>query len=87
MIRPYLFPLPLLAMAEACAQAPQAPATADLGGSMWQMFFGLAPCSRFLAGALAERCGATVGIASGGVLVFIAAIFVFVRFPSLRRLE
>jgi flagellar protein FliO/FliZ len=52
MIRPYLFPLPLLAMAEAFAQAPQAPAAADLGGSMWQMFFGLALVLALMVGSL-----------------------------------
>ena len=52
MIRPYLFPLPLLAMAEAYAQAPQAPAAADLGGSMWQMFFGLALVLALMVGSL-----------------------------------
>jgi flagellar protein FliO/FliZ len=52
MIRPYLFPLPLLAMAEAYAQAPQAPATADLGGSMWQMFLGLALVLALMVGSL-----------------------------------
>jgi flagellar protein FliO/FliZ len=52
MIRPFLFPLPLLAMAEAFAQAPQAPAAADLGGSMWQMFFGLALVLALMVGSL-----------------------------------
>ncbi len=51
------------------------------------MFFGMTPLGSFISGAVAERFGAPVAIASGGVIVFIAAIFVFVRFPSLRRLE
>jgi flagellar protein FliO/FliZ len=52
MIRPYLFPLPLLATAEAFAQAPQAAATADLGGSLWQMFLGLALVLALMVGSL-----------------------------------
>ncbi len=52
MIRPYLPPLPLLVMAEAHAQAPQAAATADLGGSMWQMFLGLALVLALMVGSL-----------------------------------
>jgi len=51
------------------------------------MFFGMTPLGSFISGAVAEHFGAPVAIASGGVIVFIAAIFVFIRFPSLRRLE
>ncbi len=52
MIRPYLSPLPLLVMAEAYAQAPQAAAPVDLGGSMWQMFLGLALVLALMVGSL-----------------------------------
>ena len=52
MIRPYLFPLPLLATAEAFAQAPQAAAATDLGGSLWQMFLGLALVLALMVGSL-----------------------------------
>jgi flagellar protein FliO/FliZ len=52
MIRPYLFPLPLLATAEALAQAPQAAATTDMGGSLWQMFLGLALVLALMVGSL-----------------------------------
>ncbi len=52
MIRPLLLPLPLLVMAEAFAQASQAAPAADLGGSMWQMFLGLALVLGLMVGSL-----------------------------------
>lgn len=52
MIRPYLFLLPLLATAETLAQTPQAAASADLGGSLWQMFLGLALVLALMVGSL-----------------------------------
>jgi flagellar protein FliO/FliZ len=77
MIRPYLFPLPLLATAEAFAQAPQAAATADLGGSLWQMFLGLALVLALMVGSLwllkklvvqrGESSGLVLGVAPGRV--------------------
>jgi flagellar protein FliO/FliZ len=52
MIRPYLLPLPLLVVAEAFAQVPQATPATDLGGSMWQMFLGLALVLVLMVGSL-----------------------------------
>ncbi len=52
MIRPYLLPLPLLATAEALAQAPQAATPTDLGGGIWQMFLGLALVLALMVGSL-----------------------------------
>lgn len=45
-------PLLLFAMAEASAQSTQGAPAADLGGSLWQLFFGLAVVLALMIGSL-----------------------------------
>ncbi len=53
MLRPFPVPLLLFFMAEAAAQTPQAATpVADLGGSLWQLFFGLALVLALVVGSL-----------------------------------
>lgn len=52
MIRFIPIPLLLLAMTEVSAQATQAAPAADLGGSLWQLVFGLAVVLALVVGSL-----------------------------------
>jgi flagellar protein FliO/FliZ len=52
MVRFIPTPLLLFAMAEASAQAAQGAPAADLGGSLWQLFFGLAIVLAMVIGSL-----------------------------------
>ncbi len=52
MVRFIATPLLLFAMAEASAQAARTPPVADLGGSLWQLFAGLAVVLALLVGSL-----------------------------------
>lgn len=52
MVRFLATPLLLLAVAEASAQATQAAPAADLGGSFWQLFTGLAVVLALVVGSL-----------------------------------
>lgn len=50
------------------------------------MFLGMTPLGSFQAGWVAERFGAPAAIFVGGLIVWLAAIFVFIRFPRVRQL-
>lgn len=50
------------------------------------MFLGMTPFGSFQAGWVAEHFGAPTAIFVGGLIVWLAAIFVFIRFPRVRRL-
>jgi MFS family permease len=48
------------------------------------MFVGLGPIGALLAGSIAERIGAPLTVAGGGIITVLAAIVFFLRLPSLR---
>jgi flagellar protein FliO/FliZ len=52
MVRFILTPLLFFAMAEASAQSAQGAPATDLGGSLWQLFFGLAVVLALMIGSL-----------------------------------
>jgi len=49
------------------------------------MFVGLGPIGALLAGSIAERIGAPLTVAGGGIITVLAAIVFFLRLPSLRN--
>ncbi|HBY97995.1 MAG: MFS transporter [Ardenticatenaceae bacterium] len=50
------------------------------------MFLGMTPFGSFQAGVVAEHFGAPAAILIGGLIVWSAAVFIFIRFPRVRRL-
>jgi MFS family permease len=48
---------------------------------------GIIPFGNLLAGAVAERWGATVALAGGGVLTVVIVAVVWLAFPALRTLD
>jgi MFS family permease len=48
------------------------------------MFMGMGPLGSLLAGSVAQRTGAPVAVAAGGVLTIVAAAIFFLRLPNLR---
>jgi len=49
------------------------------------MFMGMAPFGAFLAGAVAEKFGAPVTVAAGGIICVLAALVYRVRLPAFRQ--
>jgi MFS family permease len=48
------------------------------------MFVGMGPIGALLAGSIAERIGAPLTVAGGGIITVLAAVAFFLRLPSLR---
>jgi len=48
------------------------------------MFMGMGPLGSLLAGTVAQRTGAPIAVAAGGVLTIVAAVIFFLRLPNLR---
>jgi MFS family permease len=48
------------------------------------MFMGMGPLGSLLAGSVAQRTGAPIAVAAGGVLTIVAAVIFFLRLPNLR---